>query len=58
MELKIGDEVFYFSPEMERVVLSKVINVDSNNKKVNSVYNIILKENDNYFINNIVVKMK
>lgn len=55
-DLRINDKIYYYSETLNEVVLCEIISIE--NETTNKVYNIKLKDSNNYFVNNVLVEMK
>ena len=56
-EIREGDFIYVYSSDFNNLIQCKVVDVNTSTK-TNLVYNIKLKNSDNYYVNGVMVKMK
>lgn len=57
-EITLEDKVYYFSNDLNSIISCQVISAPSIVRTANMVYNLKLKNNNNYLINGMIVRMK
>lgn len=57
-DLDCNDKIYFYSKELQKVILCNVTSIEKNIKSIAKVYNLKLLNSDNFIVNGTIVKTK